>query len=989
MSKEQRKAGRERRGAPGKSAGLSEAEALGRALQAEKAYLADIIRYTPALICGIAPDGSCNFANPAAVRATGYSEAEIVGQKWWDLLYPGAERAQVDALFKNFGNGAVRDYEMTLTAKDGSRRVVSWNSINRFDGEGRLLEVIAFGHEITKRKRAEAALDDEHRRLESIIKGTNVGTWEWNVQTGETVFNARWADIMGYTLEELAPISIETWVKHTHPDDLKASGAMLERVFRKELDYYEYEVRMKHKDGRWVWVLDRGSVASWTGDGKPLLMYGTHQDINTRRQVEEYRRMSHEVLSIINSDLEFKDAIRRILAVVKQGAAVDAVGIRLSSGDDFPYYAADGFPDGFMLTENSLFARDKDGGVCRGKDGRACLECACGLVLSGKPDPASPLVSPGGSCWTNDLSALLDIPACEDPRFHPRNRCALEGFKSSALVPIHARTKIAGLLQLNSRGQNCFSQPAIQALEDVASHIGEALMRKKEEDALREAKEAAERANAAKSEFLANMSHEIRTPMNAILGFSEILAGQVEDPSHKEFLATIRASGRSLLGLINDILDLSKIEAGMLKIECTAVDPRALFNEIQRIFDPEIKRKGLWFKTEIDPGLPPALVLDEIRMRQIFLNLVGNAVKFTSRGGITLSASMRNIHADRSAMELVFGVQDTGIGIDHGQQDLIFKAFHQQTGQSHAKYGGTGLGLAICKRLVEIMGGRISVTSAVGQGSLFQVTLADVPVAAAAPETAPGAAAQAPACDFEPARILLVDDVAVNRTLLRKFLDFPGFVFDEAETGNEALEAVRRRRPDLVLMDVKMPGMAGPDLLRRMKSDPSLAGIPVIVVTASAMKEQEDELKALGCDGYLRKPVLRGELIKAVSPFLKQRAPAKPAPSPQPAGRLDFDRGAADGDRARRAELAGLLRSEHMDAWRRISGNMNMNRIRDFAKLMGELAGQYGMAPLSAWADALRRQADTFDIERMKNTLESFPRLVDEIAGAERGKPEN
>ena len=130
-------------------------------------------------------------------------------------------------------------------------------------------------------------------------------------------------------------------------------------------------------------------------------------------------------------------------------------------------------------------------------------------------------------------------------------------------------------------------------------------------------------------------------------------------------------------------------------------------------------------------------------------------------------------------------------------------------------------------------------------------------------------------------------------------------------------------------------------------------------------------------------------MIKAVSPFLKQRAPAKPAPSPQPAGRLDFDRGAADGDRARRAELAGLLRSEHMDAWRRISGNMNMNRIRDFAKLMGELAGQYGMAPLSAWADALRRQADTFDIERMKNTLESFPRLVDEIAGAERGKPEN
>ena len=237
--------------APGKPAGLSEAEALGRALQAEKAYLADIIRNSPALICGIAPDGSCNFVNPAAVRATGYSEAELLGQKWWDLLYPGAERGQVDALFRTFGDGPVNDYEMALTAKDGSRRVVSWNSLNRFDGEGRLLEIIGFGHEITKRKRAEAALEEDRRRLESIIKGTNVGTWEWNVQTGETVFNSRWAEIMGYTLEELAPISIETWVKHSHPDDLKASGAMLERVFRKELDYYEYEVGW-HRTGALV-----------------------------------------------------------------------------------------------------------------------------------------------------------------------------------------------------------------------------------------------------------------------------------------------------------------------------------------------------------------------------------------------------------------------------------------------------------------------------------------------------------------------------------------------------------------------------------------------------------------------------------------------------------------------------------------------------------------------------------------------------------------
>ena len=397
---------------------------------------------------------------------------------------------------------------------------------------------------------------------------------------------------------------------------------------------------------------------------------------------------------------------------------------------------------------------------------------------------------------------------------------------------------------------------------------------------LKAATARAEMANAAKSSFLANMSHEIRSPMNAILGFADILNSQVENPKHKEFLAAITASGKTLLGLINDILDLSKIEAGKLKLEYGAVNPRAIFNDIRQVFKLETQRKGINFQVEIDPELPAALVLDEIRLRQIILNLVGNAVKFTSSGSITLSAAKRYRDPDHSAIEFVFSVKDTGMGIALDQQEKIFEVFHQQVGQSQAQYGGTGLGLAICKRLVEAMGGRITVTSTVGQGSTFQVVLDNVSVSATSDDVKIQAAPViGPAFEFAPARILLVDDLKLNRILLRNFLGNPAFTLDEAENGQEALEVIRRDRPDLIMMDMRMPVMDGAELIRQLKADASLASIPVIIVSASAMPEEELEARALGCDGYLRKPVQRAELLQEISRFLKRRESATFSPS--------------------------------------------------------------------------------------------------------------
>jgi len=245
----------------------------------------------------------------------------------------------------------------------------------------------------------------------------------------------------------------------------------------------------------------------------------------------------------------------------------------------------------------------------------------------------------------------------------------------------------------------------------------------------KKAEESAESANRAKSSFLANMSHEIRTPMNSIMGFTDILEQKLIDKDHKKYLSLIRAGGKSLLALINDILDLSKIEAGKMGIEYKAADICAVFEEIKNIFSYKTKEKELDFILETDPNLHSPLFFDETRIRQVLLNLVGNAVKFTESGYVKITVKGSQPDRKQNIMDIIFSVEDTGIGIPQDQRELIFEPFEQQKGQSSSKYGGTGLGLAITKRLVEMMEGTISVESMEGRGSIFTVTIKNIRIA--------------------------------------------------------------------------------------------------------------------------------------------------------------------------------------------------------------------------------------------------------------------
>jgi PAS domain S-box-containing protein len=379
--------------------------------------------------------------------------------------------------------------------------------------------------------------------------------------------------------------------------------------------------------------------------------------------------------------------------------------------------------------------------------------------------------------------------------------------------------------------------------------------RLRHEDELRTAKESAEAATRAKSEFLANMSHELRTPLNGVIGYAQLLQrDRTLNPNQRDALDAITSCGSHLLDLINDVLDLSKIEAGRMDIEATPTDLRQVAVDLRYVIEERAQRKGLVFATHIDGTLPPRVVLDGRHVRQVLLNLLGNAVKFTPHGEVQLHITYGGGGAQG---RLRFDVVDTGIGIEAENLSAVFQAFRQT--RSGAELGGTGLGLTISHRLVRGMGGELRVESTPGKGSRFYFELplveAEEPVAQAAEGDADALSSDARLARGEQMTALVADDSSVNRRILASLLESAGVRVITAAGGLEAVELSRTHRPDVVLMDLRMGDLNGFEATRRLAADEATAAIPVIAVSASAWGEVRQAARDAGCVDFVPKPV--------------------------------------------------------------------------------------------------------------------------------------
>lgn len=707
-----------------------------------------------------------------------------------------------------------RVFETLHRRKDGTIFDVEINA-RRLEISGKKL-IYASSRDITSRKQHSKELEYQRLRLSNIIEGTHIGTWEWNVQTGEVIFNQRWAEMIGYSLDELAPASIETWLKFAHPNDLKQSEALLNDHFSGKIPYYECEARMHHKAGHWIWVLDRGRVSSWTDDGKPLMMFGTHQDI---------------------SELKDREAM------------------------------------------------------------------------------------------------------------------------------------------------------------------------------LIQARQQAEAASIAKTRFLAMMSHEIRTPMNAVLGMAYLLSKTSLDSQQNAYLRNIEGSSNILLGVINDILDYSKIEADKIELDNIPFDLNNILENLSAMASVAAKDKAVDVLFYVAPNVPRHFTGDPLRLSQIFVNLTNNAIKFTDQGEVIIRITIENSE-DSETVTLAFSVTDSGIGITSEQMADLFKAFSQADSSITRRFGGTGLGLSISHRLAQQMNGDIVAESHYGKGSRFHCTvqlhrldhhqdpwvsipdplrslkvmiiddhaatravlseivqslgwnaaaissnvealkqLADpnsLPfdlllltthfpnmgyretihaivaalsdlrrprivlitnnledslfskeietqevtsvliqpftplglvdtVAALFSETADKADQKqgdsAARKQFAGAHILITEDNEVNQLLISDLLSTLGITVSLAQNGVECLDLLRASEShpfDLIFMDIQMPEMDGLEATQHIRQDLHLTDMPIIALTANTKEHDQQEFKKAGMNAFLPKPFNPDQLYQILDRFLKK-----------------------------------------------------------------------------------------------------------------------
>ncbi len=495
---------------------------------------------------------------------------------------------------------------------------------------------------------------------------------------------------------------------------------------------------------------------------------------------------------------------------------------------------------------------------------------------------------------------------------------------------------------------------------------GEIKRRKKAENASKEAMEKANEANQLKSEFLANISHEIRTPLNSVIGFSELLHQTETDSIQSQYITAIESSGKTLLRLINDILDLSKIEAGKMQIHNEPINIKSIMQELKQMFQPQIERKGLALNVNIDKQMPKVIEMDETRIRQILINLIGNAVKFTNKGSISITIKVCN--KKENMFDARISIQDTGRGIEKDQLDNIFKSFQQNKNQTPNKYGGTGLGLAITKRLINMLNGEIKVKSKLGKGSTFSIYLRKIKIFEDQQVQSDEKFYNTKKVLFPGKQILVVEDLETNILLITNLLKKLDINVLNATNGEEALILLENKHPDLVLMDIRMPVMDGITATEKIRQNPNMAKIPVIALTASVEKARKSKEKNI-FDDVIHKPINNSVLINILTKHLDYKVLNINEPeikiSPDILLQEIEDK-----------DLVFILNNRFNNQIQALLDNMFIDNIQNFANDLQVIGKQRNNKNLVKFSDILSDHIQTFNIIEIEKTLKIFKQFI-------------